>query len=66
MPISLVEVYQLIADVAGQSQESLAKAQALAQQVQHLEETIRVRDDVIRRLEQEIGEYRKQFEHLKE
>ena len=66
MPISLVEVYQLIADVAGQAQESLAKAQGLAQQVQRLEETIRIRDDVIGRLEQELNEYREQFKHLKE
>lgn len=66
MPISLVEVYQLIADVAGQAQESLAKTQGLAQQVQRLEETIRVRDDVIGRLEQELNEYREQFKHLKE
>ena len=64
MPISLVEVYQLIADVAGQAQESLTKVQALAQQVQRLEETIRVREDVIRRLEQELNEYREQPKHL--
>ena len=66
MAITLIEVYQLIADVAGQAQESLAKAQALAQQVQRLEETIRVREDVIRRLEHELNEYREQFKHLKE
>ena len=64
MPISLVEVYQLIADVAGQAQESLTKVQALAQQVQRLEETIRVREDVIRRLEHELNEYREQPKHL--
>ena len=66
MPISLVEVYQLIADVAGQAQESLARANGLAQQVQRLEETIRVRDDVIGRVDQELNEYRAQFKHLKE
>ena len=66
MPISLVEIYQLIADIARQAQEAEAKAQSLAQQAQRLEETIRVRDDVIRRLEQELDEYREQFKHLKE
>ena len=66
MPISLVEVYQLIADIAGQAQESLARANGLAREVQRLEETIRVRDDVIGRLEQELNEYREQFKHLKE
>ena len=66
MPISLVEVYQLIADVAGQAQESFAKTQGLAQKVQRLEETIRVRDDVIGRVDQELNEYREQFKHLKE
>ena len=64
MPISLVEVYQLIADVARQAQESEAKALDLARQVQRLEETIRVREDVIRRLEQELNEYREQPKHL--
>ena len=66
MPISLVEVYEVLSAVAGQAQEALAKAQALAQQVQRLEETIRVRDGVISRLEQELNEYREQFKHLKE
>ena len=64
MPISLVEVYQLIADVARQAQESEAKALDLARQVQRLEETIRVREDVIRRLEQELNEYLEQPKHL--
>ena len=66
MAISLAEVYQLIADIARQAQESEAKAMDLAQRAQRLEETIRVREDVIRRLEQELDEYREQFKHLKE
>ena len=64
MPISLVEVYQLIADIARQAQEAEAKAHGLAQQVQRLEETVRVREDVIRRLEHELNEYREQPKHL--
>mgnify|MGYP001601054998 CR=1 FL=1 len=64
MPISLVEVYQLIADIARQAQESEARAQGLAQQAERLEETIRVRDDVIRRLEYELNEYREQPKHI--
>ena len=64
MPISLVEVYQLIADIARQAQEAEARAQSLGQQVQRLEETIRVREDVIRRLEHELNEYREQPKHI--
>ena len=37
MPISLVEVYQLLSDIARQAQESEAKAQGLAQRVRELE-----------------------------
>ena len=64
MPISLVEVYQLIDDIARQAQEAEAKAHGLSQQVQRLEETVRVRDEVIRTLEQELHEYREQPKHL--
>ena len=64
MPISLVEVYQLIADIARQAQEAEARAQSLGQQVQRLEETIHVREDVIRRLEHELNEYREQPKHI--
>ena len=64
MPISLVEVYQLIADIARQAHEAEGRAQGLSQQVQRLEETIRVREDVIRRLEHELNEYREQPKHI--
>ena len=50
MPISLVEVYQVISDIARQAQESEAKAQALAQQVQKLEETVRLLQETARNL----------------
>ena len=58
MPISLVEVYQLIADVARQAQESEAKAQALAQQVQKLEETVRLLQETARNLVAESDKYK--------
>ena len=50
MPISLIEVYELITTVARQAQESEAKAQALAQQVQKLEETVRLLQETARNL----------------
>ena len=58
MPISLVEVYQVIADVARQAQESEAKAQALAQQVQRLEETVRLLQETARTLVAERDRYK--------
>lgn len=58
MPISLVEVYQVIADVARQAQEAEAKAQNLAQQVQRLEDTIRLLQETARNLVSERDRYK--------
>lgn len=58
MPISLIEVYQVISDIARQAQESEAKAQALAQQVQRLEETIRLLQETARNLVVERDRYK--------
>ena len=60
MPISLVEVYQLIADVARQAQEAEARAQALAQQVQTLDAEVRRLQALARTLEAEREQYKAQ------
>ena len=61
MPISLVEVYQLIADIARQAQESEARAQALAQQVQSLEKTVCAITNTLRQVEAERDGYKEQL-----
>ena len=53
MPISLVEIYQVISDVARQAQESEAKAQRLIQQVQALEAERTQLFEQLRTLEEE-------------
>ena len=61
MAITLVEVYEVIAAVARQVQESEAKAQGLAQQVQSLEETVCALTNTLRKVESERDGYK---EHL--
>ena len=58
MPISLVEVYQVMSDIARQAQESEAKAQSLMQQVQRLEETLRLLQETLRTLMAERDKYK--------
>ena len=60
MPISLVEVYQVMSDIARQAQESEAKAQDLAQQVQRAEAEIENLRELARKLEAECEKYRVQ------
>lgn len=58
MPISLVEIYEVLSATVRQAQESEARAQALAQQVQALEETVRLLQETARTLVAERDKYK--------